>query len=402
MTVAAYGEPRTYRGSSLDEVLPRIREELGADAVILREREGVVGGLGGFFGKRCVEVEAAPRWTMPPEHFVPAMPATAAAGLYEIALEEPDEPETRFMEVLLDRAAAFDEMLVPASDGPDDGRASQHEDEATTVRPATRREREREPGADGAAGLREEYDVRLELAQVGMAPDAIELIVGRAVTHQWPFTPAAPLRDVVRRTLGDGLVVPVGWEGRRTIAFVGAAGDDAPDVAANVAGAYAGAGARVALVSLGGGPQVARLAADPAACAAELHVAHDAHDVERIRERVKGADLVVALAPPLPDGDRWALVQCAELLVSLAPDETHVVLPARTEAVESARLVDTLDALFSVTGLVLSGFDGADSRGGTIGLAASRRLVVRWLAEGAGRASVIPACGACLAEVCLP
>jgi flagellar biosynthesis protein FlhF len=51
-------EIHTYRGRTLDEILPRIREELGADAVILREREGLVGGFGGFFAQRFVEVDA--------------------------------------------------------------------------------------------------------------------------------------------------------------------------------------------------------------------------------------------------------------------------------------------------------------------------------------------------------
>jgi flagellar biosynthesis GTPase FlhF len=49
---------KTYRGESLEELLPKIREELGADAVILRQRDGLRGGVGGFFQKRCVEVEA--------------------------------------------------------------------------------------------------------------------------------------------------------------------------------------------------------------------------------------------------------------------------------------------------------------------------------------------------------
>jgi flagellar biosynthesis protein FlhF len=49
---------RTYRGRKLEDILPRIREDLGPDAVILREREGLVGGIGGFFAQRFVEVDA--------------------------------------------------------------------------------------------------------------------------------------------------------------------------------------------------------------------------------------------------------------------------------------------------------------------------------------------------------
>jgi flagellar biosynthesis GTPase FlhF len=49
---------RTYRGRDLAEILPRIRAELGADAVITCQREGLVGGVGGFFAQRFIEVEA--------------------------------------------------------------------------------------------------------------------------------------------------------------------------------------------------------------------------------------------------------------------------------------------------------------------------------------------------------
>ena len=49
---------RTFRGRTLEELLPQIRAELGEDAVILREREGLVGGIGGFFAQRFIEVDA--------------------------------------------------------------------------------------------------------------------------------------------------------------------------------------------------------------------------------------------------------------------------------------------------------------------------------------------------------
>jgi flagellar biosynthesis GTPase FlhF len=64
MSAVTDNEPRTYRGTDLDELLPKIREELGPDAIVLRQRDGLDGGIGGFFQKRCVEVvarRAAPR-----------------------------------------------------------------------------------------------------------------------------------------------------------------------------------------------------------------------------------------------------------------------------------------------------------------------------------------------------
>lgn len=50
---------KTFRGRTLEEVLPLVRAELGEDAVILERRELRDGGVGGFFQQRMVEVEAA-------------------------------------------------------------------------------------------------------------------------------------------------------------------------------------------------------------------------------------------------------------------------------------------------------------------------------------------------------
>ncbi len=49
---------RTYRGRKLEDLIPQIRAELGADAIILRQREGLTGGVGGFFAQKCVEIDA--------------------------------------------------------------------------------------------------------------------------------------------------------------------------------------------------------------------------------------------------------------------------------------------------------------------------------------------------------
>jgi len=58
---------RTYRGRKLEDLIPQIRAELGPDAIILRQREGLMGGVGGFFAQKCVEVDAqaAPRAEAP-------------------------------------------------------------------------------------------------------------------------------------------------------------------------------------------------------------------------------------------------------------------------------------------------------------------------------------------------
>jgi flagellar biosynthesis GTPase FlhF len=53
-------DTRVYRGKSLEEVLPKVKAELGPDAVVIRRRDGLVGGVGGFFQRPFVEIEARP------------------------------------------------------------------------------------------------------------------------------------------------------------------------------------------------------------------------------------------------------------------------------------------------------------------------------------------------------
>lgn len=57
----------TYRGRSLEELVPRIRQELGDDAVIVARRETTSGGVGGFFAKREIEVEVRPGESVAPD-----------------------------------------------------------------------------------------------------------------------------------------------------------------------------------------------------------------------------------------------------------------------------------------------------------------------------------------------
>ncbi|MGC2373807.1 MAG: hypothetical protein WA484_08030, partial [Solirubrobacteraceae bacterium] len=53
-------QAHVYRGSTVDELIPRIQRELGPDAIILRRREGLTGGILGFFQRSFVEIEAVP------------------------------------------------------------------------------------------------------------------------------------------------------------------------------------------------------------------------------------------------------------------------------------------------------------------------------------------------------
>jgi flagellar biosynthesis GTPase FlhF len=129
------GEVHTYRGRTLQELIPQIKAELGPGAIILREREGLTGGVGGFFAQRCVEIDAqaSPRVSVYADDFDDELEEELPDELRETeeepeaTEEEPDATEERPGEATfaarLEHAAlshprepafiAFDEMAAP-------------------------------------------------------------------------------------------------------------------------------------------------------------------------------------------------------------------------------------------------------------------------------------------------
>jgi len=86
---------RTFRGRSLEEVLPQIRAELGPDAVVVRQREGLMGGIGGFFQQQFVEVQARPgtqRIDLYDEEPAPSAAPFAPPAAAQPAPAAPDAP----------------------------------------------------------------------------------------------------------------------------------------------------------------------------------------------------------------------------------------------------------------------------------------------------------------------
>jgi SRP54-type protein, GTPase domain len=52
--------PRVFRGRTVGELIPRIERDLGPEAIVVRRREGLTGGVFGFFQHPWVEIEAVP------------------------------------------------------------------------------------------------------------------------------------------------------------------------------------------------------------------------------------------------------------------------------------------------------------------------------------------------------
>src|SRR3954468_12226234 len=92
-------ETKTFRGLSLAEVEAKVRAELGDDAVVVRQREGLTGGVGGFFQRRIYEVEAIAGNGIPapaPAPAAAAAPAPKPAPAPVAAAPQPVSPPEDF------------------------------------------------------------------------------------------------------------------------------------------------------------------------------------------------------------------------------------------------------------------------------------------------------------------
>jgi flagellar biosynthesis GTPase FlhF len=152
---AGDGEARTYRGRSVEELIPVIQRELGSEAIVVRRREGLTGGVLGFFQHPFVEIEAmpgAPRVDVYDEaHAAPPLPSAPAPAPTATAPEPP-------------AAAPAPNPQPPASMGPpapqpslDLGRPpapdTSRADPPASPAPAAPTTRSTSPGLPGLPGL---------------------------------------------------------------------------------------------------------------------------------------------------------------------------------------------------------------------------------------------------------
>jgi hypothetical protein len=320
-------EPRVYRGASMEEILPRIREELGPDAVITRRREGIVGGVGGFFGKRCLEVEAlAP---MPPVARA-AVPAQSVVDVYDGGgsggvgwTEAPRSGGAGFagagaglMDDLLAQAAPFAELLGEAIERV-----------------------ELNGNGHVAAAPQVDDDVRRALARAAVPAKVADALLTEATTELALFAPDEPLRDHVRYALARRVRVKHrGRKRRRVLALVGPAAAGKTAATLSLCAAHARTGAKVAALSLESARRAVDLAVATDALPIAVELADSPEAVQLVRSKLRGLDLVVADTPAADPADRASIEHVAALVAALQPSETHLVVPAGAPA-EAARLL---------------------------------------------------------------
>lgn len=416
---------KTYRASTLTDALAQVRAELGADAVVVRRREGLHGGLAGFFQKAVVEIEAHSGAGIDlRDDDAPAMPevaptltreaATAGfAAALATATRNPDprpyaNPAIDAIPMARDSAPEVGPSMTavtaggapaaaataPASAAAAPALAAAFVAEPLAAPPAPR------PAAPPVTHPEVERVVHA-LRRAGITPAFADELVAEATDHGLPFADdehAAALRPLVVRALARRLAVAP-LSGPSAVAVIGAAGSGKTAVVARLATAYAAAGrlpvAVIALRPKDGGAELARLLA-PAGV--PLSATDDMGGAAaRIANLRRGALVLVdtPALPPRAGSERDALVAD---LNRLGLDEVHLALPAVLAGEVARDLLESAREL-GANRLAVTHADATARLGMALELAAEARTPVSYLAD---TATVRPAAAEDLAFALLP
>jgi flagellar biosynthesis GTPase FlhF len=389
-TTSANGNgAQTYRGSTLEELLPQIRDELGPDAIITRQREGVVGGIGGFFGKRCVEVEVRKPAALEPP---PAVPARSIIDAYDSPPE--DEPELdrgEIMEAILAQTSPFADAESEDEDGADEREwpfgpfaeelaeavESQAEAQARSV-PAAAPVPELPPVDDAGAD-----SVETALVRAQLPPRLVDELLAEAERSRTIFAPDDPLVEHAQRIVARRLAIR--REARRTprrVAIVGPRGAGRTLTAARMCLSYARAGASVSALGLEPMSQAVALAGLLESSRVQVDFADSPSSVALARENLGDVDLVVADTPAVDSYDLAQLDRVAQLIEAFQPTETHLVMPLGMAVAEMRLIVHALRARGLRLAVLVTHGDETDLAATPVALALVERLPLSYVTRG--------------------
>jgi flagellar biosynthesis GTPase FlhF len=346
-------------------VLPQIKADLGPDAEIVRQREGLTGGVGGFFQRACVEVDARPGEPERPRRRFdayddePAMPEPLPEPIAEFdpiaefepdQLPEPDEPTAEGLS-----APGIQEIIRQAAPFAD------HLSQALV------------PPAEPAPRPQVTDPIEEALVEAGIGPDRAKEVVGETVSHLVPFASRRRLRKLVRQGLARRIpIAPTPPSGGRSIAFVGPAGSGKTLCTAQFVAAYAsGSDLPVVCVTLA-----------PADGGSELRALVEPHGVgvtvadsaAQARAHVAGAlgHAVVVIDAP-------SAISPADLR-TLGLDEVHLTLPSMYSGPAAAELAER----FPASRIALTHLDETTRVGGLIDFLIDAGIPLSYVSRGPG------------------
>ncbi|HEX3518187.1 MAG TPA: hypothetical protein VHT29_04045 [Solirubrobacteraceae bacterium] len=386
---------RTYRGRAVDELIPRIQRELGSEAIIVRRREGLTGGILGFFQHPFVELEAmpggpridvydeadsaapppplapappAPTFHAPPPQAPPAptfaappppaaappppfytrAPASApdygsayvTAHLAALARAERNQPVAP--RAPLASGVDFQEWM-PRESAPSPPRTAYVPVPPAPVAPPPAPERRTvAPGS----GARARAGVERSLCRLGISEELAAELIDGATAHVLPLAPRLGLAQAVRTTLAQRIPVAQPLPGKgAAVVIVGAGGAGKTTTCAAMLGAYrAGSTLPASFATLTRASERGELQ-----LLLSPHVMKPAPAAgpraQRALRRARVDGLAIVDTPHLSPVDKAGIRELGRLLAGLEPERIVVALPATLGAAAAAQLLEALKPL---------------------------------------------------------
>jgi flagellar biosynthesis GTPase FlhF len=412
-------QPRVYRGRTVQELIPRIERELGTDAIIVQRRDGLTGGLAGFFQRRFVELEVLPGGprldlydedpaspALPdPQPFPSAPPApeprfqvslpaaesqpagqsppssylsahlAALARSQAVQPQRPPEPRPRDPPPFKPQQTPRFEGLRPEDFAPATSERRWQEPPVAQWRPVTVAPKRSSPPVSTRARGR----IESRLIGLGMSVQFAAEIIDGALAHTLALTPRGGLARAVKDTLIQRIpVAPALPAQGAALVLVGAGGTGKTSCAAALLEAYRSGGVL------------------PASCATLTHDPHKGtlqillspHIMKptpigtqralRALQRTRSSGMAVLDTPALSPANPAAVRQLAGPLSDLGPERVVVVLPATVGAKAAAQLLEALAPL-RANGLAITHADETDQIGVAIEAACSFGLAPEYL-----------------------
>jgi len=387
LSAAEAADRRVYRGRSIAEILPKIHADLGAEAIVTGRRNGLEGGVAGFFQRPFVELEAQPgapqldicdgEAALPPmfttsdhEPFVselsPEQGSSAPQGNNGQACEN------GFASAL----AAASELEDGLSNGAEPVEAPAASAAIANGGAVTHESADRERS-------RSEAMLAEELQATGFDEEFAWFVIETANAHVLPFAPRIGLRRAVRIALQRALpqAPPLPAAGA-AIVFVGPGGAGKSTCARALSSAYRRrASSSVTDASiLTDGDGVLRVSVPP----------HVAAPVEASSKQATSA-LTVARAqgmtvidtPTVSVAEGSAIRGLARVLGSLAPERVVLAVPATLSASATSRLMKALAPL-KPNALAITHAEESEQLGVAVQAACACGLAPEYLLSGTG------------------
>jgi flagellar biosynthesis GTPase FlhF len=395
---------RVYRGRSVAELIPKIQAELGSEAIVTGRRSGLEGGIGGFFQRPFVEIEAqrsarvdirdgedatpsAPQDSAATSAFEPEAPPVSSPAPYGPMAQADGDP---FASALEAAAASGAPTLEPEGVGPEtaDGGVPAA---ATPALPAV--VEERQSGVSGhhpltlaasAPRTRTETAVSDELKAAGFDEQFSAELLESATAHVLPFEPRIGLRRAARVALERRIpqAAPLPATGAAVV-LVGPGGAGKSTCIAALSGCYERTGSH--------GVQCASIVSDGADAPRLLLPPRVTSPLEASSKQAlkalataRAEGLALLDTPPLSPADSKAIRALARVLAALAPERVVVALPATLSASAASRLLQALAPL-KPNAVAITHADESDELGIAVQAACSFGLAPEYVLSGSRR-----------------